>query len=52
MISFYAKKARGSMARFIISNKIDNPEELKNFDLDGYRLSVEESNGSTLVFER
>ena len=52
IISFYAKKARGSMARFIISNKIDNPEELKNFDLDGYRLSVEESNGSTLVFER
>lgn len=46
IISFYAKKARGLMTRFIIKNKIEDPEELKAFDLDGYyynnRLSTDE----------
>lgn len=36
IISFYAKKARGLMTRFLIRNKITNPEEIKAFDLDGY----------------
>ncbi len=36
IISFFAKKARGLMTRFIVQNKIENPEDLRAFDLDGY----------------
>jgi len=36
MISFYAKKARGMMTRYIIQNKLTDPEDLKNFDMEGY----------------
>ena len=39
IISFYAKKARGSMARFVIENNIHTIEDLKSFDLDGYNYS-------------
>ena len=52
MISFYAKKARGSLAGFIVKNEIDNPEDLKGFNTDGYRFIAEQSNDSTFVFER
>src|SRR6056300_1884313 len=37
IISFYAKKARGSMTRFIVQNKIKKVEDLYDFNLDGYR---------------
>ncbi|MFP4031211.1 MAG: peroxide stress protein YaaA [Desulfococcaceae bacterium] len=40
-ISFYAKKARGLMARFVIQNRLESAEELKDFDLEGYRFSEE-----------
>ena len=43
IISFFAKKARGSMVRFIIDNEAKSPEDLKNFDYDGYRFSAEET---------
>ncbi len=39
IISFYAKKARGSMARFIIDNDIDAVEDIKSFNIDGYSYS-------------
>jgi cytoplasmic iron level regulating protein YaaA (DUF328/UPF0246 family) len=52
MISFYAKKARGLMARFIIDNRIDTVEELKNFDREGYQYSAELSDGDNWVFTR
>ncbi|PSL16695.1 hypothetical protein CLV44_10193 [Marinobacterium halophilum] len=52
IISFYAKKARGLMSRFIIENRIDTPEALKQFDLEGYYLSAEHSSGDTWVFLR
>ncbi|MCE7554364.1 peroxide stress protein YaaA [Aliivibrio fischeri] len=52
IISFYAKKARGLMARFIIQNKISNVEELKSFDSDGYYFVEAESTATTLVFKR
>src|SRR5690606_21166502 len=39
IISFFAKKARGSMVRFIIDNTIEKAEDLKAFDVDGYRYS-------------
>lgn len=53
IISFYAKKARGSMTRFIVENEITSREELKAFDIDGYRYSSEESDKENeLVFTR
>ena len=36
MVTIYAKKARGLMTRFIIQNRLSNPDELKLFDLNGY----------------
>ncbi|WP_407332213.1 peroxide stress protein YaaA [Enterovibrio sp. 27052020O] len=52
VISFYAKKARGMMARYIIDNRIDSVEGLKAFDTAGYWFSAEESNDKELVFKR
>ncbi|MCH4247229.1 MAG: peroxide stress protein YaaA [Acinetobacter populi] len=52
VISFYAKKARGLMSRFIIQNRLTQPEQLKAFDLDGYYFDEENSNASEYVFKR
>ena len=52
IISFYAKKARGLMARWIIKNKIQNFEDLVDFNLDGYSFSKKESTVNTPVFLR
>jgi cytoplasmic iron level regulating protein YaaA (DUF328/UPF0246 family) len=52
IISFYAKKARGLMARFIMENKIDSVEGLKEFDVDGYYFDATESTADTLMFKR
>jgi hypothetical protein len=52
MISFYAKKARGLMTRYIIDHNIEQPEQLKNFDSEGYRFSQEMSEGDNWVFIR
>lgn len=52
IISFFAKKARGMMAAWVIRNRIDQPEALKDFDVDGYRFVASASDASTLVFQR
>jgi uncharacterized protein len=52
IISFYAKKARGLMARFIIQNRIDNVAQLSEFDTAGYRFAPEQSTATSLVFVR
>ncbi|HKK22357.1 MAG TPA: peroxide stress protein YaaA [Pseudohaliea sp.] len=52
IISFYAKKARGQMARYIIDNGINDPEALKGFDVAGYRYSRDQSSARELVFTR
>ena len=52
IISFYAKKARGMMSRFVISEQIDTPDALKQFDVNGYRYSSEQSTSTKLVFLR
>jgi cytoplasmic iron level regulating protein YaaA (DUF328/UPF0246 family) len=52
IISFYAKKARGQMARYIIDNELNDPEALKDFDVAGYRYSRDESTARELVFTR
>ncbi|MEZ8195005.1 peroxide stress protein YaaA [Vibrio cortegadensis] len=52
VISFYAKKARGLMARYIIENRIESVEELVKFDVAGYYFVEQESNAKELVFKR
>jgi uncharacterized protein len=52
IISFFAKRARGLMARYCIQQRIETPDGLKGFDLDGYRLAPEASSPDHLVFRR
>lgn len=52
VISFYAKKARGLMARYIIENKLEHAEDLKSFNTDGYYFDAESSLKGELVFKR
>jgi cytoplasmic iron level regulating protein YaaA (DUF328/UPF0246 family) len=52
MISFFAKKARGVMARYIIDNKMTDPDALKSFDGAGYYYSEAHSSGTQWVFLR
>ena len=52
IISFFAKKARGMMARFIIQNKINDENQLKHFNFDGYQYNQELSSPSEPVFTR
>ena len=52
IISFYAKKARGLMVRYAIQNRIDTPEGLIGFDLEGYRHDRKASEPDRLVFRR
>ena len=52
VISFYAKKARGLMARFIIEEKIERVSELKAFNIDGYYFDADSSLTGELVFKR
>ena len=52
MISFFAKKARGLMARFIIDRQLNDPKGLKEFDAEGSYFSKTLSTASELVFLR
>jgi uncharacterized protein len=52
IISFMAKKARGLMARYIITERVDAPEGLKDFATDGYRYDPALSKAGQLVFTR
>lgn len=52
IISFYAKKARGLMSRFIIQNKLTKPEQLVDFNLEGYDFDAGLSAKNELVFKR
>ena len=52
IISFFAKRARGAMARFIIQNQLDQPEQLKAFDWQGYGFDADMSAGNEWVFSR
>ena len=48
----YAKKARGLMARWMIENRIDAPEALTRFDVEGYRFDAAGSSADQLLFTR
>jgi len=53
MISFFAKKARGLMVRYIIDTRAKTIEDIKNFDYEGYRFSEEYTiKNNELVFVR
>ncbi len=52
IVSFFAKKARGAMARFIIQRRLTNPEAIKEFDSGGYRYRDDLSDGTNWVFLR
>ena len=50
VMSFYAKKARGLMARFIIENNIQDLQGVKEFNVEGYFIDEEQSSDEKLVF--
>ncbi|PVZ88939.1 peroxide stress protein YaaA [Serratia sp. S1B] len=52
VISFYAKKARGLMSRFIIKNRLTQPQQLMDFNLEGYGFDEASSKGNELIFKR
>ena len=52
IISFYAKKARGLMSAWMIQQQVNEPDELKAFDVAGYRFDASASQGDTFVFTR
>jgi len=52
VISFFAKRARGLMARYAIDQRIDRPDGLKDFALEGYRLDARASSAERLLFRR
>ena len=52
IISFYAKRARGLMAQYIIKQRLTQPEKLKSFDVDGYRYRPDLSSDRDWVFAR
>ncbi|WP_263262650.1 peroxide stress protein YaaA [Pseudomonas sp. RIT-PI-S] len=52
IISFHAKKARGLMARYVIRNRVEQPEGLLGFEEAGYRYAPARSSANKLVFLR
>ena len=52
IISFYAKRARGLMARYAIEKKITRPELLKDFDSEGYAFDLKGSDDRHWLFRR
>ena len=52
VISFFAKKARGAMARFAIDERVERAEDLKAFDRDGYRFDKAASTEAEWIFIR
>lgn len=52
VVSFWAKKARGAMARFISQHHLTDPADLRGFDLGGYSYRAAQSDATRLVFSR
>ncbi len=52
VVSFWAKKARGAMARFISQHHLTQPADLRDFDLGGYTYRPTQSDATRLVFSR
>jgi len=52
MIGVYAKKARGLLSRYIIQNQLSDIEDIKSFDVEGYKFNKKVSKGNDWVFTR
>tara|TARA_B100001123_G_scaffold446385_1_gene600659 strand:- start:1878 stop:2642 length:765 start_codon:yes stop_codon:yes gene_type:complete len=52
VISFFAKKARGMMARFIVQNRLTKMDSLKKFEEGGYKFDPDQSDDEKLIFSR
>lgn len=52
VVSFFAKRARGLMARYAIQRRVTHPQSLQQFDSEGYAFAPEASDGSRWVFRR
>jgi hypothetical protein len=52
IISFFAKRARGLMARWAVQHRVASPRKLEGFDLDGYAFDAGASEPDRLVFRR
>ena len=52
IVSFFAKKARGAMARFIVQQRVSDPEGLRDFDAGGYAFAPDRSTPDSPVFVR
>jgi hypothetical protein len=52
MIGIYAKRARGLLSRFIIQNRLQDPEQIKDFSAEGYRYNAAHSQAEQWVFTR
>ncbi|PZQ65715.1 MAG: peroxide stress protein YaaA [Phenylobacterium zucineum] len=52
IVSFYAKRARGLMARYAIDHRIERAADLRAFDVDGYRFLADQSSDETFTFSR
>lgn len=52
IVSFFAKRARGLMVRYALQHRAATPEQLKGFDLEGYRFAPAASETDRLVFRR
>ena len=52
IISFFAKKARGLMSRYVLENKIKNPNDLRAFNNEGYVFNEDFSTEKSFVFTR
>jgi cytoplasmic iron level regulating protein YaaA (DUF328/UPF0246 family) len=52
IVSFFAKRARGAMARFIIENRLTKAEDVRGFTIGGYAFDPDLSEGDRLVFLR
>ncbi len=51
-LMYYAKFGRGLMTRWIIQNRVDRTADLKEFDLEGYKIDLSQSSDDLLVFSR
>ena len=52
IVSFFAKKARGAMARYVVQNRLTDIAGLQGFSAGGYRYDADGSAGDTIVFTR
>jgi len=52
IVSFFAKRARGAMARYLTQERATDPAQIKGFEIGGYRFDPDMSEGDRWVFVR